>query len=509
MPTETFEQRLLEIIKDRQFWPHEKAVFLLAYSGGPDSQALLHALLRLKKYKPETEALALSNFVVCHFNHGWRPEEAEAEARFCQNAAEYWDLPYESGTVSGMQNKLGPENLPVDALGETAARRYRQAFLKSLQEEYEIRTGQAVYLLFGHQFEDKVETLLQNLFRGSGLEGLTALPARRGNVLRPLLSFTKAEILNYLNNIAVDYLYDSSNEELFTTRNRLRHEIIPLLNEIFVKADLQLLRCSEQLGGIKNDLLYPAVEKALAELEPQNWRVQSSQGDLLDAVYVEKEKLSKLSAVLHPYIWKHLIDDLMGSGQDLTSAHYKLLDEVLKLNKSQSFAFFASSFLAADRHAIRLWKKKPEQFSEGSFLSIELQHSGGKKLLLFGPLADEQRFNVLIEKTKLLGYNLLTWFQRSSAIAQGSWRTRESGDFVRLKSGQHKTLKKFMSEQRIPFELRDRCLIFCRGNEVLCLPTYFDRLAEVAEVQSELSEDIEVQHDKKSQWCDDKQRTDR
>lgn len=492
---EIFEQRLLKVLQDRQFWPQEKAVFLLAYSGGPDSQALLQALMRLKRIVTATDFMAGSTFVVCHFNHGWRPDEAEAEERFCQNAAAYWDLPYESGTVATLQKQLGSGNLPPDALGETAARRYRHAFLQLLQERYEALSGQAVYILLGHQWEDRVETLLLNLFRGSGLEGLTAMPAKQGRVLRPLLSFKKTELLEYLQHIAVDFLYDSSNDEPITGRNRLRHEVMPLLNEIFAKPDLQLLRCSDQLNALKNDLLYPAVKAALSELDARKWTVQSKQGERLAALYVQKSKLVKIPAILHPYLWKQLIAELMGENRDLTAAHYSLLDEALGLSKSRGLAFYASSFLASDRQSIRLWQKNPEQFSDSSFLACEIEPHGAKHFLLLGPAADARTQSILIEKVKPLGYNLLTWFQRGSAMEQGTWRTRQKGDFVRLKNGQHKTLKKFMSEQRIPVELRDCCLIFCRKHEVLFLPTYFDRLADVNEGKNETVGDNEVQHD--------------
>ena len=98
-----------------------------------------------------------------------------------------------------------------------------------------------------------------------------------------------------------------------------------------------------------------------------------------------------------------------------------------------------------------------------------------QKVLFFGEFKSQAELSALFEKAERMSYNFLTWFAHFAAIKDGTWRRRREGDYIRLKNGQRKSLKKFMSEQRVPHELRDCCLVFCRESEVLWLPSYFIR----------------------------------
>lgn len=495
MFAQIFENRFLDTLNNSEIWPEGPAVFLLAYSGGPDSQALLHVLMRLKHADESHAVLKDANFVLCHFKHGWRPEKADAEEAFCQTAAKTWGLDYQSDDTNSLKASLPELELPPDALGETAARLYRQAFLEKVKKQYSENFDLPVYILYGHHADDRIETILLNLFRGTGIEGLTAMPFRNGSRIRPLLTFSKTEIIQYLDSLKISYLDDPSNAEPITPRNRLRNELIPVLKEIFPTADKQIANCSGQLEKIKEELLYPAINEALAELDAQALLVCGLHTEISLGIYINKSSMRKAIPVLHAFIWKRLIEDLFGNSQNLGSAHFELLAHHLADTRSRKQAYYENSLLVSDKEAIRLWTKMPHSIEAACFLMLNDKAGDEVKFLFFANTPDTNTMTALFEKAKTLSYNFLTWFNRLSAHPDGQWRVRKPSDFVRMKNGQRKSLKKFMSEQNVPFELRDQCLVFCHDDEVLCFPTYFFREMKSEDKNKSSVKSDEVRHD--------------
>jgi tRNA(Ile)-lysidine synthase len=182
--------------------PNEK--LLVGVSGGADSVALLDALVR-GGWQPH----------VCHLNHQLRGAESDADAEFVRELARNYGLPctIESRKV---------------AAGEDAARQARHEFFASVAARTALPT-----LALAHTADDQVETFLMRLIRGAGIDGLTGmLPERRiGSlrVLRPMLSVWREEVLKYLDARGLKWREDASNRDLKFLRNRIRHELLPLL----------------------------------------------------------------------------------------------------------------------------------------------------------------------------------------------------------------------------------------------------------------------------------------
>lgn len=183
---------------------------LLAVSGGADSVAMLRCLVELS---PARELLE-----VAHFNHGWRGSESDGDAQFvCQMAQQY-----------GLRFHLGSPSA-AGAKSEQAARDLRYQFLS--------RTAYSVgarYVVAAHTSDDCVETMLHNLFRGTGLDGVRPLDTTRPLdaelvLVRPLLGCSRADVLNYLHAKQQDYREDSSNNDLTFRRNFLRQSVLPLV----------------------------------------------------------------------------------------------------------------------------------------------------------------------------------------------------------------------------------------------------------------------------------------
>jgi tRNA(Ile)-lysidine synthase len=181
---------------------------LVAVSGGPDSVALLHALTRLA---PEYEL----RLVVCHVHHGLRPE-ADHDARFVRELAAALGWPV---VVERVRVPQRPDRSP-----EAAARAARYAALRRAADATE-----ATRIAVGHTADDQAETVLMRALEGAGPRGLAGIPVRRGRLIRPLLDVPRAAILAFLVAEGVAWLEDPSNRDPKILRNRIRHEVLPLL----------------------------------------------------------------------------------------------------------------------------------------------------------------------------------------------------------------------------------------------------------------------------------------
>ena len=206
---------------------------LVAVSGGADSVALLRGLVQLKGTAGEGRVLA------AHFNHHLRGAESDADEAFVRQLARDLNVPLEVG------NSGQPTNSTGDGL-EAAARAARYDFLTETAH----RVG-ARFVVTAHTADDQVETVLHRILRGTGIGGLAGIPRARElspgiSLLRPLLAVTRAEVLAYLASLPQPFREDSSNASSAFTRNRIRNELLPLLEKEYAPAlRASLLRLSK------------------------------------------------------------------------------------------------------------------------------------------------------------------------------------------------------------------------------------------------------------------------
>jgi tRNA(Ile)-lysidine synthase len=186
---------------------------IVAVSGGPDSACLLHLLHELK------DELHI-HLVVAHFDHGLRPAEDASETAFVHELADSLHLPFE--TIKGrlLEKKTRGSR-------EEAARNARYAFLEKVRKKHK-----AQKIALGHNLNDQAETVLMRLLRGSGPSGLTGIPpCRDGSIIRPLIEVQRTEIENYLKARNLASVTDSSNLKTDYFRNKIRLQLMPLLEE--------------------------------------------------------------------------------------------------------------------------------------------------------------------------------------------------------------------------------------------------------------------------------------
>jgi tRNA(Ile)-lysidine synthase len=214
--------RLIEPTKFlRDFPPAHR--YLIGFSGGRDSAALLHRLVDLGHKK----------LIVCHLNHQLRGRSSDADARFVEKLAAKYDVDLELGSanVSALAAK---SKISI----ETAARTARYSFFAKVASRRRCHT-----IFLAHHADDLVETFLINLFRGAGLSGLGAMhevSMRRVDhvdltIVRPLLGVWRKEIDEYVRKCRLKFREDASNKNLTPLRNRLRGQVIPYLERTIAR----------------------------------------------------------------------------------------------------------------------------------------------------------------------------------------------------------------------------------------------------------------------------------
>ena len=198
------QNKMLSFLREQQMLQPGDTV-ICAVSGGADSVALLFAFYLLKeKLEIRLEA--------AHFNHRLRGEESDRDEAFVRNFCDRYDIPLHvgSGRVTAGSKGL-----------EAAARDARYAFLRSL--EGKIATA--------HTADDNAETVLMHLVRGTGLKGLGGIMPVNGSVIRPMLKITRQEVEAFLEEWCLRHVEDSSNKTDAFLRNRIRHQVMPLLRQ--------------------------------------------------------------------------------------------------------------------------------------------------------------------------------------------------------------------------------------------------------------------------------------
>ncbi len=239
-------RKIIKLQKEEKLIPPDASV-LIALSGGIDSVVLTHALLELREF------FRFRRLALAHFNHRLR-QESKRDEEFCRKLAQKLNL-----EIFVKEERVGEIALRHKRNIEETARELRYGFLRRIKEEKGFDL-----IATAHHLNDLVETTLLWLVRGAGTEGLLGFEPREGDVVRPLYLATRREIAEYATAESLSWVEDTSNADRRFFRNRLRHEVIPLLKELNPNLEETLLRTRLILKE-EDNLLRELSEKVLKD----------------------------------------------------------------------------------------------------------------------------------------------------------------------------------------------------------------------------------------------------
>lgn len=287
--------KFVSCVETHGLLPGESQV-LAAVSGGADSVAMLCLFLA---YMPT------ARIHVAHVNHGIRGAEAQRDADFVRDLCNRFHVTYhvKEVDVPGISKATG--------VGiEETARRERYRFLQDLSKE-----GNYV-IAVAHHREDRGETILMNLARGTGLDGLKGIAYRHNNVIRPLLDFSKAEIYHICACADITPMTDSTNLEDGTLRNRVRHHVIPYLSQFFDRDIVDKLIDLSEYARVDSEFLDRYTQEAM----------QITINEEEDFLVVDRKQFSNEDTAIQNRIIRKLIPQITNlqgetcypEGKDLT-----------------------------------------------------------------------------------------------------------------------------------------------------------------------------------------------
>ena len=361
---------------------------ICAVSGGADSVALLFGLYLLREKLQFTLSAA-------HFNHQLRAEESDRDEAFVHALCDRYDIPLAVGTAPVTPGKKGLE---------AAARDARYSFFATLSGK----------IATAHTAGDNAETVLMHLVRGTGLSGLGGIAPVSGNLIRPMLGITRQEVLDFLQEYCLQFVTDSSNNTDAFLRNRLRHHVMPLLEQENPRLAENLSAMALQLRQDEAYLRQAASEQTTLEVDALRQMAPALRVRILEAFLKE-------NGVREPEY-----------------RHIAMAESLIASQKPSARAEFPGGVIVERCYGtLRImpqWQMSPVQLPcPGEVVLLQL----GLKIIC---RPAEQIINT--EDTFTLAVSGPVWL-----------RSRLSGDEMRL-SGGTKSLKKLFIDRKIPASQR-------------------------------------------------------
>jgi len=269
------------------------ASILVALSGGPDSVALLNALVELRESFGYRVAAA-------HLNHLLRGDESDRDETFCRELCRRLSLELIVERAQG----LAPRKPNL----EEAARKARLEFLHRTAD-----AAGADYIALGHHADDQAETVLMRLLRGAGITGLCAMmEAGPGCIIRPMLSLSRRDVLDYLDTMSASFVTDATNFSTHILRNRVRHDLLPVLDREYVPgASRRLAALASEMQAV-DAFLYRAAAQELSAIATS-------------ACGLELARFSNIDPALRVPVLRLYLTRQMGGLRRLTRDHLSAL----------------------------------------------------------------------------------------------------------------------------------------------------------------------------------------
>ena len=417
---------------------------IVGLSGGADSVCLMKVLLELK------DEFNLTLFAV-HVNHGLRGLEADNDQSYVEELCKDWGIPLKTYSVNikALGKKLG---LSEEEAGRVARYKLFNKVLKNTDSHY---------IAVAHNRDDQAETIMLNILRGSGLDGLCGMAMKQGKIIRPLLNISRKQIIEYLENNKIHYCTDSSNSSSEYARNRVRNELFPEIKRLFkVNPVNQLYRLSV-LVGEDRDLLEQVSRDSYDA-------VVLSDDD--DAVILSAAGLRTLSNAIVKRIIRLAWERINKSRKNIESVHVDQIITLCQNNRTGKKVTLKNGIEVLLSYDRLIFTKAGKKYVKPYSYPVDIQGFTEVKELaatLEAKILSENEISQLGDFTIVNESSLIQFFDLDRFDGEIVVRSRLEGDRIRpYKSNGEKKLKKFFIDQKVPGEKRDTIPLVAQGNKI-------------------------------------------
>ena len=404
----------------------ENKKVLVAVSGGVDSMVLLDLLSKMHNF-------CSFCMEIIHINHNLRGEESDKDAKLVQNTANR--LKINCKIISIDVEKFKKENKQTI---EQAARELRYKEIYEYKEKNNFD-----YVIIAHNSDDQAETILMHICRGCGLNGARGIGERK-DLLRPLLNVSKSAIIKYAEENEIEYREDLSNRDIKYTRNYIRNEILPKLEEIYPNVKQNLVNFAEIVKN-DDDFILNNIDYSLIKAKNKD-------------VYLNLRAFENTSTIYSRLIYNAI--NMLGVFSDIEQKHVKMIYDL-------SFAKNGSYLVLP--HGINVYKEYDclvfTQKKQKNAINIIKKYQVGEVLI--------DNYKITIEEVSsddiVFGDGNL-YFDLDSIPYDAVFRHKQNGDiFQKLNSGSKK-FSDYLTDKKVPLKDRSDLIVLAIENKILlCL----------------------------------------
>jgi len=426
---------------------------ILAVSGGPDSVILVNFFAKIKdKYR--------LNLHLLHINHKIRKDKVKEEAVFVKKTAEKLSIPFhyyeKDAPRYSKENKISLEEAARNI------RRYIYAELKNKLGADKVATG--------HNLDDKAETVIMRIIRGTSPAGLTAIKPSSEFFIRPLIECGKDEITDYLRKNKIKYVTDESNKDIKFFRNKIRHNLIPLLEAEY---NPNIKECLIKLSALADE--DESFLENMAEV-----KLNAALTNAKENIEIDINKLLKSKSVIVKRAIKLAVKKMLGHAEDITNYHYEKIYDLIKEQKGHKKLNLPNNLIVEkiyDRLIIKLNPVGAPHVVPLQIKPIEFSVPGsydfpGWNINLKCSIIDIKSNPV---RTEHCSVPTIAYFDMDKIPVGASGRSpllnlraRRAGDyFVPFGMKGRKKLQDFFTDIKLPKEERDKAPIITAGNEII------------------------------------------
>ncbi len=453
MVQDRMDFKIESFMHEQQMLPDGAGV-VVGVSGGADSIALLMILRQLS-------VRHAWHLYAVHVNHGLRGQEADEDAEFVLSLCENMCIPCDVYRAD-IQTYAKEKHLSE----EEAGREFRYKCFEEV-----MRKKKADKIAVAHHGDDAAETFLLNLFRGTGIQGLTGIPVKRDHIIRPMLTVSRDEIESWLKEHGIIWRTDATNMQTHYVRNKIRNVILPYVtDEINTGAVRHIREASERLGRVWR---YMEKEADRAEMLYVHYSTNERSTAQIDLTLFQKEDVVICEEVLRRTVGK-----TAGSLKDITARHIRAVMHLAaqQTGRRLDFPYGLSIIRGYDTLIISGESIDHENHNQPDL--NDLSECFQVRIPGEVVLSDEKKlvFSTLDQKVSLseIPVNSCTKWLDYAKIKDGLCvRHKLPKDYLIIDEyGHKKMLKKWLKDEKIPADRRDALWVVACGSHIVWIPGY-------------------------------------